>query len=264
MNDSSVPALRVAHITDIHLTCDPGEKLYDIADTGLALEQTVRALRDIEPAPAIVIATGDISEDGSAETYERFKTIISALSVPVFTLAGNHDCAKTMRARLNDANCHYTTATEFGGWRFIFVHSQVEGQSHGFVTDDEMLHLQTQLREDSHLPTIVALHHTPTAVCPSTGCQLHNAADFIEQLKQFPQVKAVLAGHTHLAREFANGSLTEFTTPAVFAHVEHAQLGDPVDHEDFWDSHNLDGSKQGFRTLDLYPGGQIDTQVHWV
>ena len=46
--------------------------------------------------------------------------------------------------------------------------------------------------------------------------------------------------------------------------VTHAQLGESVDHEDFEACHRVDGTKHGYRVLDLLPDGEIRTEVNWV
>ena len=80
----------------------------------------------------------------------------------------------------------------------------------------------------------------------------------------FPNVKCVIAGHTHTTVEQERDGMHQFTTPSTFAQTTHAQLGESVDHEDFWASHKLDGSRHGYRVLDLLPDGGVSTAVHWI
>ena len=39
----------------------------------------------------MIIATGDLSEDGAGATYQRLAGILAKLTVPVYVTAGNHD-----------------------------------------------------------------------------------------------------------------------------------------------------------------------------
>jgi hypothetical protein len=37
-----------------------------------------------------------------------------------------------------------------------------------------------------------------------------------------------------------------------------------VNHEDFWDSHEFDSTRRGFRILDIQDDGNFKTKIHWV
>jgi hypothetical protein len=108
------------------------------------------------------------------------------------------------------------------------------------------------------------LHHSPVRPCPSTGCHLHNDGALLHVLGGHANARLVLAGHAHLESERRFAQTTVLTTPASSSQCAHAQFGESVDHEDFWASHVFDPSRHGFRMLTLKPGGQFETQVHWV
>ena len=255
-------SIRVAQLTDIHLTAEVGSELYGV-DTARSLENIVNEIRRLQTKPDAIIATGDLAEDGAAETYRRLCKLLGALDVPVYVLPGNHDNVAAMRISLPADGFHFTNRMRIGDWGFVFVNSQVAGHSHGFVSSVELGELEDNILELGDLPILVALHHTPSNVCPSFGCQLENSAEFTKLLNQYANVKGVIAGHTHSASEVDAGGHTQFTTPSTFAHATHAQPGEAVDHDDFWAAHKLDGSRQGFRILDLLPGGIIRSEVHW-
>jgi Icc protein len=255
--------LRVLQITDLHLTAMLGSKLYGV-DTAHALKNIVSAIKQLHTTPDVIIATGDLAEDGSKKAYKRLRELLSELNIPVYVLPGNHDDLSQMRSSFNSDGFFCTSRANIGDWGFIFVNSQVIGHSHGFVSPTDLTELKNNISDLDGKPILVALHHTPTNVCPSFGCQLKNSKEFTDLLNQHPNIKGVIAGHTHNASEVNAGKHVQFTTPSTFAHVSHAQLGESVVHDDFWASHSLDGSLQGFRILDLLPNGVIRSEVHWL
>ena len=255
--------VRVAHITDMHLTSAPGSKLYGV-DTAYSLTCVLDSIRQLSRQPDLLLATGDLVDVGSHASYQRLCDLIEPLGIPVYFLPGNHDDVSAMRASFRGERLSFTHAAKFADWGFIFVDSQVPGESHGLIDGDEMALLEENLQSFGSSPVLVALHHTPTSVCPSSGCQLKNAQQFTQLLNSYAGVKAVIAGHTHTDSEVDVGGHRQFTTPSTFAHATHAQLGDPVDHEDFWESHQLDGSTWGYRILDLFADGTIHSEVHWL
>jgi Icc protein len=254
--------LRVAQITDIHLLPEPGAKLFGV-DTAIALQRVINAIVELSPQPELIIATGDLAEDSSDKTYSRLRNILTGADIPVYVLPGNHDDSNAMRDVLVDSNISFVGMASRDNWNFVFVNSQAIGESYGYISADEMSSLKTNLAAVGDAPVVVALHHTPMPICPRANCQLQNVNELNQLLGEFPNVKAVIAGHTHIEAEEINGSHIRYTTPSTFAQVDHGQATDS-EACDFWSSHTMDGLAHGFRVLDLMPDGTVNSRVHWV
>ena len=67
---------------------------------GLNTEQSLALVMDLiqdqQHAIDLVLATGDLSQDGSSESYARFHQWMEAFSCPVYWLPGNHDLTDIM------------------------------------------------------------------------------------------------------------------------------------------------------------------------
>ena len=254
--------LRVVQITDMHLLAEPDAKLYGI-DTAIALQKVIDAIVVLSPLPKLIIATGDLAQDGSKASYNRLRNIFATVNIPVYVLAGNHDVIDEMHDSLVDENINFVDMARVGRWVFIFVNSQVVGESYGSISPDQMSLLKSNLELACDAPVVVALHHTPMPICQQANCQLQNVSEFNRLMQSFPGIKAVIAGHTHIDAEKINASHIEYTTPSTFAQIAHGLASD-FDAGDFWASHTMDGSSHGFRVLDLLPDGQISSRVHWL
>jgi len=256
-------ALRVVQITDIHLLSQPGDKYYQV-DTAESLETVIDEIKQLEPKVDMIIATGDLSEDGAGATYQRLAEILATLTVPVYVTAGNHDNPQLMSTHLQSANICMAPSVEVANWGFIFLDSQVAGQSHGLLSAQQLQDIDTYLSQDPERPVLIALHHPSFTLCPSAGCQLQNAAQLQQMLGQHPNLKAVIAGHTHNAVTDDSQNYRQFTTPSTFANATHKQSIDEHSTQDFWAGHQLDSTSIGFRVLDLLANGSFNTQVHWL
>ena len=139
--------LRVVQITDIHLLHQPGDKYYQV-DTAVSLETVIDKIKQLEPSVDMIIATGDLSEDGAGATYQRLAGILAKLTVPVYVTAGNHDDPQLMSTHLQSANIHIQQSAEIANWGFIFLDSQVAGQSHGRLTTQQLQDIDDYLSQD--------------------------------------------------------------------------------------------------------------------
>lgn len=258
-----INTLRIAQITDIHLTEQDGDTLQGI-DTGESLRQVLAAISVLSPRPSIIIASGDLIEKANAKSYRRLKSIFFDIDIPVYVLPGNHDDTEMMQKYLTGGTVYYQSKVDLKSWSLICVDSTIKDEHHGLVSEKEQTLLEDNTGLGSKQPTLVALHHPTINSCPSFGCQLDNKDKFTTYLKQQPSIKAVIAGHTHLAAEDIETDLAQYTTPSTFAQVTHSDSADPTGTEDFWVSHAVDVSIHGYRVLDLSGDGQVNSFIGWV
>src|SRR5687767_3483114 len=79
----------IAQITDIHLGFDPDNPR---EFNRQRLDRTLEALCALDPLPDLLLATGDIADNGDDETsYRRFREATQNLPFPVLHAMGNHD-----------------------------------------------------------------------------------------------------------------------------------------------------------------------------
>lgn len=132
--------------------------LYGV-DTAAALEKVLRDMTSLPHPPELIIATGDLAEDGSSVTYTRLGKILDEANVPTYVLAGNHDDSAAMRTCLTSELVRFESLVNKGGWAIVLVDSHVERKDYGYVADDELRVLERNLDTAGDLPVVVALHH---------------------------------------------------------------------------------------------------------
>ena len=253
--------MRIVQLTDTHVVPEPGQQLHGV-DTYRALERALERALALDPAPDAILVTGDLTEDGSRKSYLRCKELFSRSSLPVLVVPGNHDDDEVMRSVFHGSSIQVGGTAQLGDWFAVLVNSQVMHRSHGEIRDVEWTNVVNGLEAARGRPTLVAMHHPPVPACPSSGCQLKGSTSFVNRLSSHPNVKVVVSGHLHQQVASRHGQMVFLTTPSTFAQVTHPDAGSTADVEDFWASHSLTATQQGFRTLDLFAEGRFETSVH--
>jgi len=208
--------LRILHLSDTHLYGD-GRLHYGLVDTLAALDRVLARAATLESID-LVVASGDLSDDGSQESYrllaDRLEPWASERDARVVYAMGNHDIAAGFEQVLGARE----TVTEVDGFRIVTVDSVVPGAGYGRVDAAQLERLRSVLAEPSARGTILVLHHPP--VPPTTGLfetlRLVDP-DALIDLCTAADVRLVLAGHYHhaLVTEAGPRRIPVVVAPAV-------------------------------------------------
>jgi Icc protein len=247
--------VHVLHVTDTHLFAQRTGRLLGLVTYDSLT--AVLAAAAAEP-PDMVLATGDLAQDGTAQAYahlaEAFSGFAAAcpLPPPVYWLPGNHDEPAVMRATLTCAPLRPETEVVVGGWYIILLDSTVPGEVGGALSEDELARLDAGLRAHADCPALVCLHHNPvvTSARWMDDIGLANAPAFFAILDRHPQVRGVLWGHVHQAIDLERQGVRLMASPSTCIQFkpETVEFG-------------LDPSAPGYRRLWLYPDGRLETRV---
>ena len=239
-------------ITDTHLFADESGSLL-----GVATKDSFHAVLDAIAASACtfdaIVATGDISQDHTEASYQRFSEGIARWSQPCFWLPGNHDYQPSMQAVLPSPQikpCHHVLAGDH--WQIILLDSQVVGVPHGELSDAQLAMLDAALTQHPERHALVLLHHHPLPA-GSTWLdqhQLHNAEAFWQVVGRHPQVRAILCGHIHQELDRIHQGVRVLATPSTCIQFQ-------PDSHDF----ALDQKSPGWRLLTLHANGTLETRV---
>ncbi|WP_144751663.1 metallophosphoesterase [Curtobacterium pusillum] len=220
MQQPAAGTLRILHLSDTHLTGD-GALHQGSVDTTAALESVLDRIDGV-PGVGLVVVSGDVSEDGSPESYaalvERVGGWAERHGAALVAVPGNHDLREGFRQVLTNGHVlgeggrplmhtmeyHPPTVPVWGqslvaGRRIVTVDTSVPSAGYGEISEASLERLRAAL-DGEHAPhgTVVVLHHPPlpgpTAL--HAALQLRNPGALADVIRG-SDVRVVLAGHYH-------------------------------------------------------------------
>ena len=119
----------VVQLTDSHLFADAEGDLLGL-QTQASLDAVVDMVLEQISRMDLVLATGDITQDGSEAAYRRFIASSLRLPAPCYWIPGNHDDAELM-ARLGKPLGLTRDWVDIGNWRIVLLDSSILGAEIG-------------------------------------------------------------------------------------------------------------------------------------
>ncbi|WP_299790929.1 3',5'-cyclic-AMP phosphodiesterase [uncultured Shewanella sp.] len=251
-------SVRVVQVTDPHLFADPGAQLLGV-NTAQSLEAVLNTINAVHYPAHFMLATGDISQDYSGESYHNFVRAIAPLELPCHYLPGNHDDPRIMHLNMQGPNIYGQRRILAGNWQIIMLDSTVRGKPGGHMADSEMDIIKSAVADQPERHTLLVMHHNPILVNCAWLDQhcMDNGTDFIEQVAEIPQVKGLLWGHVHqkLDQEHSgkHGTMHLMATPSTCIQFKPKSS-----------YFALDALQPGYRLLELKADGTILTNVYRV
>lgn len=190
----------IAQVTDIHLGFQPDDpeemnrKRFD---------EVVDSLLALTPLPDLLLATGDLTENGSIASYQTLKMITERLPFPVHFALGNHDHRANFRTVFPDVPVcntgHVQYAMVHGPLRFVVLDTLEEGHHGGVLSAEQAAWLDETLLEDSR-PTVLILHHPP--IESGNGWMTEDlSAPWVQRLagvvRRHSHIIRMITGHLH-------------------------------------------------------------------
>lgn len=224
MQPPAAGTLRILHLSDTHLTGD-GALHQGAVDTTVALERLLAHVDDV-PGIGLVVVSGDVSEDGSPESYATVRDRVGGWAqrhgAALVAVPGNHDLREGFRQVLTNGHVlgeggaalvhtmEYLPPTVpvsgqsvVAGRRIVTVDTSVPGAGYGELSDTALEHLRTALADadgatDAPHGTVVVLHHPPLPA----PTELHEALrlqnpEALADVIRGSDVRVVLGGHYH-------------------------------------------------------------------
>jgi 3',5'-cyclic-AMP phosphodiesterase len=194
----------ILQISDTHIVPD-GNLVSGRLDTSAALARLVARIGSIReqigPVDGVLVS-GDLTDDGHAESYARFRELIAPLDLPLLVIPGNHDVRASMRGAFADelpGDGQLNWERRVGDIRLIGLDTLVKGHGYGTLTPECLSFLENTLARDDELPVLLALHHPPF----SSGIKfmdrigLTNGDAFRDVVAGFSGELRIVCGHIH-------------------------------------------------------------------
>ncbi|MEO3385273.1 metallophosphoesterase [Mesorhizobium sp. CAU 1741] len=192
------------HLTDLHIG-DPANDDHLFSDTRQTLEEILRLVATIEPKPSFIVASGDLSNRGDAESYVALRDMMDATGLPVIYALGNHDTRAGfytgMHGRQEDLEAPYHHDRVIDGVHIITLDSSTPGFIGGSIEEAQFAWLETVLDTHAALPKLVVCHHPPAlGEGPDVTHWRHVVHEHSVRLGEMLRgrnVLGILSGHIH-------------------------------------------------------------------
>lgn len=245
--------LRVLQFTDTHFFGPEDGRLMGV-DTCSTFRQVLKLAHEQHGKPDFYLLTGDLSQDETEQSYQRFARESTAFRAPAYYLPGNHDARPLMERAFGAHGSPFEHETSFvcGDWNVVLLDTQVPGEVHGHLPEAELNRLERQLSAHPDKHALVTLHHHPIEVGSSwiDEIKVDNGDEFLAIIDRHPQVRTVLCGHIHQEFQSTRKSVRYFGTPSTCVQFKPGTQG-----------FTLDAVAPGYRWFQLNPDGTVETGV---
>ncbi len=241
---------RIIQLSDIHFS-KGNQPLFNQVDAKANFMKLIPEISKLQPD--LLFLTGDLSQDGSIESYRELQTELAKLNYPKYLIPGNHDNKENFNYLLASVNNYQVEYIDIAGIRFIFVDSCVENSSSGFISQASLARV-TELITGSELNNVLIMHHQFLAVnILADRYMITNAEEVIAFIQQYSlHLKAIFHGHVHNSYQLyiPNTNINSYACPATCLQFDLAQ--------ELIINFNI-----GFRVIDI-ENGQINTFAHLI
>ena len=125
------------HLSDLHVA-PPGQLVHGI-DPLPQVQRVIERIRALDVVPAFVVVSGDLTDDGSEESYQLLNTLLREIGhgdIPILLALGNHDDRAAFRRVVlgqasGDGGQPYCYSQTIDGLRVVVLDSVIPGETAG-------------------------------------------------------------------------------------------------------------------------------------
>jgi 3',5'-cyclic-AMP phosphodiesterase len=203
----------IAQISDTHIALDTPDADQRIRDFAL----TVADINALDPAPDVIVHTGDVVHNGRQDEYAQAVTTLAKASAPVYVLAGNKDNRVNLRAAFA-AGGYFRHDSDFIDYaiedypvRLIALDTLSSISNRGDFCAERISRLTDLIDAETTKPIAVFAHHPPFEVTVGPDSINFETPEVMSRLCRALQhsgrVVAVFSGHVHRGAEGYVGSI---------------------------------------------------------
>lgn len=243
--------VRLVQLTDSHLFASDDGKLLGL-NTQDSLQRVVElVMHERSDSIDLILATGDLAQDGSIDAYRRFDRLTTPLGAPLAWTVGNHDDACVMRDA-SIGNRWVGPIVDIGTWRIVMLETAVPYEVYGALSAEVLEMLDEALSTADGRHVLLAMHHHPIAIdsawMDQIGLQCPEA--LFDRVDHHDAVRAIIWGHVHQPIDRSRGKVRLLASPSTCVQFAPGSETFEVSEE-----------APGYRWLNLYEDGSIDTGI---
>lgn len=248
------PSNTVVQLTDPHLFANAEGRLLNV-DTDASLQGVISHIQANHTNIDLLLATGDITQDGSQASYDRFLELTQNIAAPLRVLPGNHDENRVLHNVFGD---DARVVTDLGNWRIVCLDTSVPGSNSGELRPDQLDLLVAAAYQAPKQHIFLALHHNPVPIGSLwlDTMMVSNPEALFNLVDTLPQIRAISWGHVHQEYDATHISPSHPQGVRMLATPSTCVQFTPQS-----DDFSLDSIAPGYRWFKLYPDGQLETGV---
>jgi 3',5'-cyclic-AMP phosphodiesterase len=211
----------IAQISDTHIAWDTPDADQRLRD----FERTIADINALDPAPDVIVHTGDIVHNGRPDEYAQAVAILAKARAPVYVIPGNKDERANLRAAFA-ARGYLSPGSEFIDYavedypvRLIAVDTLNTGSNRGDFCPERARRLIDMLDAETTKPIAVFAHHPPFEVPVGPDPLNFETPEMMARLRQALQhsgrVVAVFSGHVHRGTAGHIGNIPATVMPSI-------------------------------------------------
>jgi len=242
-------SVRLLVLSDSHLFQSKGKELFRV-NTFRALKIATDQIRAQSQEYDLLVALGDLAEDGSEGAYNHFHALTHGLAESTVWVRGNHDDFDNIgEERLSE---FFKPELHLGPWHLIFLDTTIQGRGEGRLDPAELRRLESFLKSFSGGHILIFMHHQPLPVGSAfiDELALQNREKFLTIVDGCKAVKGIIFGHVHQQLDAIHNGIRFLSMPSTSIQFKPRSA-----------NFELDDPGHGYREVILLPDGTLDTSV---
>jgi 3',5'-cyclic-AMP phosphodiesterase len=238
----------IAQVTDTHIAADAPDAEQRACD----LERAIADINALDPAPDVVIHTGDITHGGRPEDYARAASLLGMARPPVWVAGGNRDDKENLHRAFSPWACRAASsrcldyAVEDFPVRLIAMDSVGPGSNKGDFGPERARRLTELIDAERTKPIAVFMHHPPFMVPvgpdPLNFVSSAAMASLQRTLERSGRVVAVFCGHVHRSSWGRIGNITVMVAPCTATTLRKGDFPPQMQGRPVYHLHTLAGA----------------------
>jgi len=243
----------IAQISDTHIaldTADADQRMRDFAST-------IADINALEPAPDVIVHTGDIVHNGRPDEYARAAATLAGARAPVYVMVGNKDDRANLREAFS--TCGYLAANpDFVAYaiedypvRLIALDTLSPGRNKGDFCRARIRNLIDLIDAETTKPIAIFTHHPPFEVFVGPERFHFESREIMSRLRRALQhsgrVVAVFSGHVHRAATGHVGSIPATVMTCIATTLRKGEYPAEMEARPIYHVHRFDPAR-GFAT----------------
>ncbi|MHA6334034.1 metallophosphoesterase [Qipengyuania sp. CAU 1752] len=209
----------IAQMTDIHIGFEPDARPEEL--NRIRFRATLDRLLKQPNTIDLLLLTGDLTDRGDRESFEKTADMLAECPFPVRVLVGNHDSREELLRAFpetpsEDGFVQY--AFEQEGLRVLCLDSFEPGRHGGAFCEKRAEWLSNQLNDHPDTPALIFMHHPPVV----SGIDWMDPAQNDNWIETFgravegnDQILAIHCGHLHRPLHTSFRGIPLGVTPSV-------------------------------------------------